>query len=219
MADCIRARPSAETKVHVDCYAALSLSLGPVQGKRRILRRLSRPVLRTEARAPAIKTPFAEKREIQWKRNGHEWMTERRGRAARESGKGEKKSKGENDRKIARERERDCLASALLQLAAVVYQRCRGAISFALSRMSEQKAHFKLDPSCFLHLLCFVLHLRPLRPAFSFSFYLSACRLLSSDWYSRSMSCQIVDHNQSEIKIPNSTTSPDLRQLIKISNL
>lgn len=102
----------------------LFLSLGPAQGKRRILRRLSRPVLRTEARAPAIKTPFAEKREIQWKRNGHEWMTERRGRAARESGKGEKKSKGENDRKRARERERDCLASALLQLAAVVYQRC-----------------------------------------------------------------------------------------------
>lgn len=37
--------------------------------------------LRTEARAPAIKMPHAEKREIQWKRNGrNEWMTERRGR-------------------------------------------------------------------------------------------------------------------------------------------
>ena len=45
-------------------------AIGPVQGERRILRRLEPQTLRTEARASAIKMPHAEKREIQWKRNG-----------------------------------------------------------------------------------------------------------------------------------------------------
>lgn len=94
--------------------------------------------LRTEARAPAIKTPHAEKREIQWKRNGrNEWMTGRRGRA------GEKLPRS-------------------LRRCYNWRQRCtsrRGAISFALSRMSEQKAHSKPDPSCLpLHLF---FHLQP----------------------------------------------------------
>lgn len=81
------------------------------------MRRLGPQTLRTEARASAIKTPHAEKREIQWERNGrNEWMT---GRA------------GEELPRSLRRRynwRRWCTSR-------------RDAISFALSRMSEQKAH------------------------------------------------------------------------------
>lgn len=122
--NCIHARPSAETQVR-DWFG---------QGERRILRRLrGSQTLRTEARAPAIKMPARREKgdtmETQWAQRVEDWATWTSGRG------------------IA------SLSSAPLQLAAAaaVYQPRRGAISFALSRMSEQKAHSKLETPLAFH--------------------------------------------------------------------